>query len=303
MSRIINIVLLLIFTTQFSNACDVCGCGVGTSSFGIMPNIQGHFIGLKAQYGRFQSEHPPLFSDSKPMYGDESIYNLSLWSRVAVSQRLHLYIDLPYQSIYSTENGVTSVYSGIGDIGLMVNYFVFNRSDPDKYDVLQTLQVGSGIKLPTGRKSIAESDGYILRSVQPGIGAYAVPLNAMYTIRKGNIGMHAELNYQHYFRDDSDYQFGDRFQQSLGMFMQFAKGQTMMLPSIGLNYSHATGDHDGQYRVEPSGGNTVSASLGYQVFRESFSIGIQGLIPMWQNNIGGYVKSKPQLQASILFNF
>ena len=127
MSRIINIVLLLVFTTQFSLACDVCGCGVGTSCFGIMPNIQGHFIGLKAQYGRFHSEHPPLFSDSKPIYGDEAIYNLSLWSRVALSQRLHLYIDLPYQSIHSTENGVTNVYSGIGDIGLMANYFVFNR--------------------------------------------------------------------------------------------------------------------------------------------------------------------------------
>lgn len=303
MKKIFNIILIIFVTTQVSLACDVCGCGVGTTSFGIMPNIQGHFIGLKAQYGSFTSQHPPLFSDSEPIYGQESIFNLSLWSRIAATERLHFYVDLPYQSIQNTENGITNIYSGMGDISLMANYFVFAYGDPLEGGLLQSLQVGSGVKLPTGRKSIEESDGYIIRSVQPGLGAYAVPVNAIYTIRKGSYGLHLESNYQHYFPTDDDYQFGDRFQQSINAFMEIDHATLSMLPSVGISYSHASADSDGVYKVSPSGGNSVSAKVGFQVFRDVFSFGVQGMIPVWQNNIGGYVESKPQVQASVLFNF
>jgi hypothetical protein len=303
MKRLIYILLFFFSASQLALACDVCGCGVGTSSFGVMPNFQGHFIGLKAQYGQFSAEHPPLFADSKITKSHESVYNVSLWTKLALSERLHIYIDLPYQSVLNTEDGITGQYSGLGDISLLANYFILNHTDFMEYDVLQSLQVGSGIKLPTGKRNITESDGYIIRSVQPGLGAFAVPLNVVYTAKKGRFGVLGEFNYQHYFKDADNYHYGDRFQQTAAVFMEISKENSTMVPIVGVNFAHANRDFDGKYAVNPSGGNTISAQLGYKVFLNTISAGIQAQIPVWQNNIGGYVHIRPQFQADFFYNF
>ena len=44
------------------NACDVCGCAVSGHQFGILPQFQKHFAGIRYGYRSFKSVHPPVFS-------------------------------------------------------------------------------------------------------------------------------------------------------------------------------------------------------------------------------------------------
>jgi len=295
--------LLVILSFNLLQACDICGCGIGTASFGILPRFQGHFIGIRSQFRSFDSYHPPLFADSESQTSKEKIFNLELWSRIAVGKRVQLYLNLPYQSIQKIEEGSSNIYSGMSDIAIMANYIAVNQTDESEYDLLQAFQLGSGIKLPTGKRNIAEKDGYIIRNLQPGIGAFAIPFNAIYTIRKGKFGLHTEFNYQHFLKDKNGYQFGSRFQQSAGAFMMIRKGTFTMLPNVGMNYAFADRDSKKGVPYETSGGQTFSGRLGYDVYWRSLSLGLQGQLPIWQHNVNGNVKSKTQLQVTLLFNF
>lgn len=303
MKKVFFSCLLLMVSFHYIQACDICGCGIGTASFGIMPRFQGHFAGIRGQFRSFDSYHPPLFADSDPQISKERISTIELWSRIALGDRWQVFLNLPYQSVTKIEAGRKTLYAGAGDMAVMANYTLINRTDESRYTLLHALQVGSGIKLPTGRRNIAEADGYIIRNLQPGIGAFAVPVNAIYTLRKGKAGLHAELNYQHFFRDKDNYRFGDRFQQSAGAFLISKAGKVTMLPNAGLVYAFAAKDRKNGVPYDTSGGRAFSGRLGYDIYWRSVSFGLQALLPIWQQNVNGNVDLNSQLQATLLFNF
>ncbi|MCO6461439.1 MAG: hypothetical protein J5I59_08540 [Saprospiraceae bacterium] len=302
MKRIVVFGFCILFSFNFLNACDICGCGISASSFGILPRFQGHFIGIKSRYRIFQSYHPPLFPGSEPIHSKEYFYNLDLWARYSVGSRVQFYLDLPYQYIFKREDSEGRVYSGLGDISLLANFMLLDHTDASKFDLMQALQIGTGIKFPTGNTKIPEKDGYIIKNLQPGLGSYAFPINLLYTIRKGIIGFHTELNYQHIFKKDG-FQFGDRGQQSVGMYMVLnQKGWTFM-PNVGVNYALAAKDRSDGIPYETSGSKNVACQLGMGIYRNSISIGLQTLIPIWQHNVNGYVNNKSDHQLTFLYNF
>ncbi|MEO0333200.1 MAG: hypothetical protein AAF223_16195, partial [Bacteroidota bacterium] len=53
MKSIFALFILIITTVSSSHACDVCGCSLGSNYFGILPQFDKHFVGVRWHHSSF----------------------------------------------------------------------------------------------------------------------------------------------------------------------------------------------------------------------------------------------------------
>src|SRR5690606_24927340 len=109
------VVMSAIMSVHTALACDVCGCSVGGSYFGILPQFQQNFIGLRYQHRNFNSEHLTLFPGEVPLKTQETFHTTELWSRYVPHPKVHLFAFVPFNYYTKDEEGIRSTVSGIGD--------------------------------------------------------------------------------------------------------------------------------------------------------------------------------------------
>ncbi len=72
------IALALLLTTGIAQACDICGCGAGSSYIGILPEFNTQIMGIRYRYNHIQTHMGP---DGMPSYltTDEGYHTAELW--------------------------------------------------------------------------------------------------------------------------------------------------------------------------------------------------------------------------------
>ena len=296
-------IIVLSFYSTMALSCDICGCGLTARSFGILPQFSGNFIGLRAQYRSFDSEHPPLFASQLPEYSSEYYYNAEIWGRWNPVKHLQLFYFIPYQRTIKLEEGHRNSYSGLGDISLMANYILINTVETEEKSWKHALQAGGGIKIPTGRYDIPENDGSLIMNVQPGTGAFAIPINLIYTIRRDKIGLNTEGNYTFNLKNKNDFQFGDRSHVGMKLFFWQEWKNISILPAAGLNYQHAAPDNDVEGEIYGTGGNSVNASISADLYYKRMALGFNAQLPVSQHMTDGNVRLKENFSTTLIYNF
>lgn len=196
-NRILFIAFFIAAVSGTASACDVCGCSVGGNYFGILPQFQQNFVGVRYQQRSFSSEHLTLFPGEEPLRTQEAFHTTEIWGRYVPHPKVHLFAFVPYNFFTKDEENIHSVVSGIGDVSLMAHYIVLNNGNESKRKWKQALQIGIGIKMPTGKSNHIQShSGLLIPSLQAGTGAFDLPFSAIYTIRNGKWGANAEANYR-----------------------------------------------------------------------------------------------------------
>ena len=181
------------------NACDICGCGVGGYYIGILPEFNKHVFGLRYRLNSLKT-HIGAGGNATYLTTEEKYQTIELWGGWNIGKKFRLMVAVPYAFDKRINQGISKTKNGIGDISVNGYYQLFNNRKTVHADksLVQTLWVGGGIKLPTGKYVDADKQNTSQNAnlFQLGTGSTDFTLNAMYDIRLQNAGLNISASYK-----------------------------------------------------------------------------------------------------------
>jgi hypothetical protein len=289
-------IALLSFTTV--NACEICGCGLGNYYIGLLPQFSHKFFGLRYQ---FRSFHTVLANDAT-QFSRDYYKTVEFWAGWNIGKRWQVIAILPYNYIHQvSDDGVTN-NQGIGDIAVMGNYKVFDRSS--RHSFTQQLWLGAGIKLPTGKFNVDATDPALvaLANTQTGSASTDFMLNAMYNIKIKKVGINTSASYKINTANKDNYSFGNKFSSSSFAFYPMAKGEFGIVPNIGMMYEQTAPNKLAKETVAQTGGNLLSTAAGLELNYRKISIGANVQLPLHQNFSDGQTDLKVKGMVHVSFS-
>lgn len=293
---------LLMLCVRSVHACDICGCAAPGSQLGILPHFQKHFISLRYQYSGFDSKpHDGIAEDQQN--SREMFHTSQLWGRLAVHKKIHLFAFLPYKvNRRETPSGETYV-KGMGDAMLLTNLILISSSQDSKHTLKHLLQFGTGIKLPTGKSDAVQNGLMLHTNMQAGSGSYDIPFNVIYTLRYKSYGANAEINFTKNGMNKQHFQFGDRTTASIRFFTWKNARQFSILPSAGTTYENANRDRQNSEIQDYTGGSSLLANAGLDLYYKQFGLNLLFQKAIWQNMGDGYISNNPRAMANFIYLF
>jgi hypothetical protein len=296
----ICLILLMTFSSVKLSACDVCGCSMGGTTMGILPQFHKNFVGLHYYYRDFASEHVSLLTNEKTV-SIEKFQTYELRGRFHLGKRIQLFVLAPVHVNQQLENNVLSKFNGIGDVSSFANYSIFNNADSLKSKWKHNLQAGGGIKLPTGKYKRLDQNQILNPNIQTGTGSFDLILDAIYTVRLNKFGLNNTAFYRINTTNSNDFKFGDRFTLTSSLFYWAKIKDHSLLPSLGVNIDHAKSDVHNSFRVDDSGGASVFMTAGIDFYIKKIMLAANFQLPMYQDS--PITQSKLKFGATFLYNF
>lgn len=297
MKKILLLAAACWLSWQSALACDVCGCSIGGQYIGILPQFYSHMAGLRYQYRSFVTNHPAsLLENHGPERSEEYFHTTELWGRAQLSKRWQAFFFAPYHVFRQT--GFGTKVAAIGDLQLTANYVLLNTADSANA-VKQTLLVGGGIKIPTGRYQQLQDNERLNPNLQAGTGSWDFQLNASYTLRYGKVGFNSEATLRFNTVNANDYRFGNRVNAAAKVFYWQQGRRLGWLPYAGLAAELAALDTDAGERLSLTGGQLWLGEAGLDLYYQRFSIGAAMQIPVFQDLADGLVDSGNRFSARL----
>lgn len=305
--KIIAAVVLLLVTISTTRACDICGCGVGSYYLGILPEYNKRFLGMRYQYKSLRTHLGP-YGERTPITADETYQSAELWGGWNFGTRFRLLAFVPYN--FNERNSQTGdgKKSGLGDIALMGYYKLFDhKATVSKGLLVQSLWIGAGIKVPTGkyepneRLALQESPN----NFQLGTASTDFTMNAAYDIRYNDIGINTNVNYKINTANQYVYRYGNKFTSNvLAYYKLRVANKVTVAPNIGVLYETAEKDvEDKKYDVAVSGGYSLSALGGIEVAMKALSFGANYQNVRSQDLAGGRAYAGNRLMVHLSLPF
>jgi hypothetical protein len=291
------IIVLLLFCPIKMLACDVCGCSVNANYFGILPQFNKNFIGVRLTQSNFELKHTPTLFPKSNTYYEEQLNRYEIWGRFYVTDRFVIFGSLPYQNNKRTDAGIKQSYQGISDATLSTNYILFNTGDSTRLLVRNTLMVGIGLKFPTGSFKTNKPV-----SLQTGTGTWDYYLNLIYTMRYKNLGFNTDATYRINSMNQS-YQYGNRFISSARLFYWKKKSGNSILPNAGLLYEYSLKDKSNKIPQLFTGGMGVYFAGGVDLYVGRFALGLNMTLPISESLNNGYANTQNRLSTQIIYLF
>lgn len=297
---------LALLAAHGTMACDVCGCSLGGSYFGILPQFNKNFVGLRWSQARFHAYMNHQSDYLKPETSNDTYQKLELWGRYYVNKRIQLFAFIPYSfnSMKGTEQVVSS--QGLGDITLIGNYLLLNTGEDKTKKFKHTWMAGAGVKLPTGDSNLEDKGVLVNPNFQLGTGSLDFLLSTVYTLRYQKAGLSVESGYKINTRNRNDYVFGNQFHASSQIFYWQNAGLFAFLPNAGVYFEQAAKHRDGTILQANTGGSSVQLTAGLETYVKGFTVGFTYKHPVNQHynsdNIAD-ITAKDSWSLSLTYNF
>lgn len=280
-------------------ACDICGCGNGSSFFGILPQSHRGFVGLRYGYKSYSSH-----LSSVNLRSEETFQKAELWGRFYPVRKLQVLAFVPYfvnrQTLLKT--GDQTTLSGLGDASVLVNYNLLNTlMDSTTHQIDHSLLLGGGVKLPTGRyryDPLSETD-VANANFQLGTGSVDVMLNAVYTVRYRQWGINTDATYKLNGTNSNRYQFGNRTMVNTSLLYFGRIGGVTLVPNAGVTYENARRDREQGVINTRTGGYTTFATAGAESYFGNVSMGLNYQKPVVQNLSNGELRANSRLNFHV----
>lgn len=306
MKKIFISILFILSFTGNAFACDVCGCSLGGSYYGILPQFNKNFIGFRWSQAKFFAR----MNHDSPYLGEEhsndTYQKLELWGRYYINKRFQVYAFIPYSfnRMAGTEQKVK--VNGLGDITVLANYLIINTGESKTARFKHTLMAGAGVKLPTGKYDLEDNGLIVNRNFQLGTGSTDFLISAVYTLRFQKVGLNNETGYKINTRNSHDYLFGNQFHASTQFFFWQNVNAFGFVPNVGLYYEQAAKHREGEVVQPNTGGSALLATAGIETFVKSFSLGFSYRSPITQSYNSDHVAqitSKDRFSLTLTYSF
>jgi len=267
--------------------CDACGCSASGGSMGFASMLNTNFIGIRYFNQQYKSTDG-LYTNS-PWY-KENFNTVQVWARIPVTKKVQVSALIPYHfHNRETATGNQDI-NGIGDITVLAMYQLY-QTHKDSTFFTHSLQVGGGIKAPTGKFDQANA-GTVNPSFQVGTGSWDYMLASEYIIRRKKFGLNMMLNYTMKTENNKQYRFGNQFNYAGTLFYLYEKEKLSIAPQLGL--AGEVYGHNYQYSeiVRKTSGDVFFGKAGIELGRNKFSFGANVMLPITQNLSAGRVEAK-----------
>lgn len=280
-------------------SCDVCGGGHG-SYYGILPQFNRHFAGIRYKYRATHTRHPEAHMGD-PISSSEIYHSAELWGRYSFSKRFQLFAFIPFLFNRQLAGENENRSSGLGDVTLSLQFNIFNTGDSLNHKWRHALQVGAGVKSPTGANNLVQNGKTLAQTMQLGTGSFDIPLNLSYTVRRKTLGINVDMNYKINLVNDKGYRIGNYLSSSFKLFYWGEIGQVSLLPQAGFNLEAGAEDFKNGLKQDYTGGELHSLFIGMDTYWKRVSFGLNCQVPVYQTFGGGMIDSSPKFSAQFFY--
>jgi len=299
-------IILLTGTPLLSIACDICGCGVGGSYIGILPDFNKHIVGLRYRYNSLLT-HLGTGGAHTYLTSRETYMTTEAWGGWNITHKLRIMATVPYNVNERENQGETKAKTGLGDISVLAFYEVINRQSTIGNKLLiQSLWAGAGVKLPSGKYSPADKtlNTQSANLFQLGTGSTDATVNIMYDARLQDLGVNLWGSYKINTPNKYEYKYGNKLALSIQPYYKIRAGKTFTVaPNTGILFEKAQKDNDGDLSVDISGGTLLLGSIGAEASVKRIFFGANFQVPLSQDLAMGIVKAGNRAMAHIAFAF
>lgn len=303
MKKIFILTVIVFFTISNTQACEICGCGLGNYYIGLLPQFKHKFLGLRYQYKRFNT----VMADDPTQFSKDYFRTVELWGGWNIGKRWQVLAVIPYNYVHQvSDDGITN-NQGIGDIAAMINYKVFDKTSAlsNSGTVNQQLWFGAGIKVPTGKFSIDETDPALvaLANTQTGTASTDFMLNSTYNVRVNKFGINTSASYKINSSNKDKYRFGNKFSASSFASYSISAGAVTLVPNLGLLYENTAINKLNKEKLLQTGGDLLTTAAGLELNFKRFTVGANVQLPISQRFASGQTEVKMKGMVHIAFSF
>ncbi|AWH85187.1 hypothetical protein HYN59_08655 [Flavobacterium album] len=277
--------------------CDACGCSASGGGMGFSSMINQNFVGLRYIYQSYSTKDG-IFNNS-PWVGQD-FNTIQAWARIPVFKRLQLSVQVPYHFNSRELATGTQNISGIGDITVLGLYNVY-MTKKDSTVFTHILSAGGGVKAPVGKYD-SNNNGSVNPSFQLGTGSWDYVLAAEYVIRKKQWGLNAMTSYIMKTENSKQYQFGNQFNYNATLFYAAEGDKITWVPQAGIAGEIYATNRQYSQDVPGTKGDILFSKLGLEAGTGKFSAGVNAMLPISQNLIGGRVEANYRLSVNLNYS-
>lgn len=276
--------------------CDACGCSASGGSMGFASMLNANFVGIRYFNQQYKSSDG-LYSNS-PWY-DENFNTAQVWARIPIVKNIQLSVLLPYHfHSRDTKTGKQDI-KGLGDITVLAMYRLY-QTHKDSTFLVHTLQLGGGVKAPTGKFNETNS-GSLNPSFQLGTGSWDYILASEYTVKRKQFGFNTMLNYIVKSENQKFYRFGNQFNYAGTFFYLHEKNGFSFAPQFGFAGEVYESNYQRGHRLKNTAGDILFSKVGVEFGKDKFSLGISTMLPIQQHLSSGNVEA--QYRCSVNLNY
>lgn len=277
--------------------CDACGCSASGGSMGFSSMLNSNFIGIRYFNQQYKSSDG-LYSNS-PWY-NENFNTVQVWARIPVYKNIQISVLLPYHfHNRETATGNQDI-KGIGDITVLAMYRLY-QTHKDSTFLVHTLQVGGGVKAPTGKFDQSNA-GDVNPSFQVGTGSWDYLLATEYIIKRKNFGLNTILNYTIKTENEKKYRFGNQFNYAGTFFYLYEKEKFSFAPQLGFAGEVYGSNYQYSEVVRKTSGDILFGKAGFEIGKNKFSLGANVMLPINQNLASQRVEAKYRWSVNLNYS-